>query len=235
MPRTSSTVNSKLLCNLLLPSTTAHSDLNLTHASRDWNPRPSGSGTATRTRSYSQLPALLEDFSKSVQAPRTLGQDLEVQQTFDFTLCNLSALEDCRQIFTSATFAVSLFFDDSSTVSWHNSGRRRCSITFLRAVFSALICDVKSSSDHCPARFPSLLALVWVIFLNLLLNYSEFWGHNVASEVLVILVQLLGVHRLAHTFLLLPLLVTLLEHVCSMRPAFRLHAVFSTALVLCAT
>ena len=32
-------------------------------------------------------------------------------------LCNLSALEDCRQIFTSVTFAVTLSFDVSSSDS----------------------------------------------------------------------------------------------------------------------
>ena len=52
---------------------------------------------------------------------------------------------------------------------------------------------------------------------------------------LVLLIQLLGVRRLARTFLLLLLLATLLAHVCSMRPATRLHAVFLTALVLSAT
>ena len=47
---------------------------------------------------------------------------------------------------------------------------------------------------------------------------------------LVHLVLLLGVRRLVRTLLLLPLLATLLVHVRSMRLAFRLDAVFSTAL-----
>ena len=37
---------------------------------------------------------------------------------------------------------------------------------FLRAVFSSTICDVTSSSVHCSANFPSLLALALVIFLT---------------------------------------------------------------------
>ena len=71
--------------------------------------------------------------------------------------------------------------------------------------------------------------------LDMLLSCSEFSGHCVASEVLVLLIQLLGVRRLARTFLLLSLLATQLAHVCSMRPAIRLHAVFLTALVLSGT
>ena len=56
-------------------------------------------------------------------------------------------------------------------------------------------------------------------------------GHSVASEVLVLLVQLLGVLRLARALLVLPLLATLLAHVRSMRLALRLRAVFSSVLV----
>ena len=71
--------------------------------------------------------------------------------------------------------------------------------------------------------------------LDLLLSCSEFSGNGVASELLVLLIQLLGVRRLARTFLLLPLFATLLAHVCSMRPVFRLHAVLSTALLFSVT
>ena len=62
-------------------------------------------------------------------------------------------------------FAVSLSFDVSSSDSQHGFGRRICSISFLRAVSSSTICDVTSSSVHCTAHFPSLLALALVIFL----------------------------------------------------------------------
>ena len=88
--------------------------LEIRGVSRHPNPSSSGSDTATRARSYSQLPALLEFLSKSVQAPGTL---------VDFTLCNLTTLEDCRQIFTSVIFAVSLSFDVSSSDSHLRSGR----------------------------------------------------------------------------------------------------------------
>ena len=81
----------------------------------------------------------------------------------------------------------------------------------------------------------SLLVLALGHLLDLLLRCSEFSRHGVASELLVLLIQLLSVHHLARTFLLLPLLATLLAHVCSMRPVFRLHAVFSTALVFSVT
>ena len=69
--------------------------------------------------------------------------------------------------------------------------------------------------------------------LDLLLSCSELSGNGVESEVL--LIQLLGVRRLARTFLLLPLFATLLAHLCSVRSVFRLHAVFSTALVFSVT
>ena len=75
-----------------------------------------------------------------------------------------------------------------------------------------MICDVTSSSVHCSAKFPSLQALVCKFpcspgfdpghLLDLLLRCSEFLGHDVASEVFVLLVQLLGVRRLARTLLL---------------------------------
>ena len=105
-----------------------------------------------------------------------------------------------------------------------------------------MICDVTSSSVQCSANFPSLQALVCKFpcspgfdpghLLDLLLSCFEFLGHDVASEVFVLLVDILGVRRLVSTLLLLSLLATLPVHVCSMRPAFSLQAVFSTALVL---
>ena len=60
-------MNSNLLCHLFLPSTSPTYDSWLTRL-------------ATRIL-YSQLPALPEVLSRSVQAPRTPGQDLEVRQT----------------------------------------------------------------------------------------------------------------------------------------------------------
>ena len=137
-----------------------------------------------------------------------------------FVTCLLfKVVGESTTIFTSATFAVSLSFDASSSDSLLSSGR---------AVFSSMICDVVSSSVHCSANV--LRSWLWPgHLLDLLLSCSEFSGHGVALEVLVLLIQLLGVRRLARTFLLLPLCATLLAHVCSMRPVFRLHVVFSTA------
>ena len=63
--------------------------------------------------------------------------------------------------------------------------------------------------------------------LDLLLRCSELSGSGVTSKILVLLIQLLGVRRLARTLLLLPLFATLLAHICSVRSVFRLHAVFS--------
>ena len=116
--------------------------------------------------------------------------------------------------------ASSSFRSVSSSDSQLGFGRRICSISFLRAVFSSTICDVTSSSVHCSAHFPSLLALALVIFLTCC------WAVLNSRDM---------VSRLARTFLRLPLLATLLAHVCSMRPAILLHAVFLTALVLSAT
>ena len=54
----------------------------MAHASRNQNPRKSVcSGSVTRACSYSQLPALPEVLSRSVQAHRTPGQDLKVRRT----------------------------------------------------------------------------------------------------------------------------------------------------------
>ena len=70
---------SKLLCNLLLPATSASCD---SHGSRvSQSDSSSTSGSVTRAHSYSQLPALLEVVSKSFHTHRTPGQDLEVRQT----------------------------------------------------------------------------------------------------------------------------------------------------------
>ena len=66
-------------------------------------------------------------------------------------------------------------------------------------------------------------------------NVGTSFGTGVASEVLVLLIQLLGVRRLARTLLLFSLLATLPTHVCSMRPVFRFHALFSTALTFSVT
>ena len=94
---------------------------------------------------------------------------------------------------------------------------------------SSIICDVTSSSVHCSANFPSLQALVCKFpcspgpghLLDLLLSFSEFLGHDVASEVFVLLVQLLGVRRL--TLLLLSLLAYLCMSVpCVLLSVFKL-------------
>ena len=85
-----------------------HRDSNLTHASRN--------GILIHWALALPL-ELIHTLGFQLQAPRTLA---------DFTLCNLSALEDCRQIFTSATFAGSLSFDVSSSDSQLGFGRRIC-------------------------------------------------------------------------------------------------------------
>ena len=94
-----------------------------------------------------------------------------------------------------------------------------------------MICDVVSSSDPLLSNFPFAPGFGPDPLFDLLLNCSEFSKHGVASEVLVLLIQLLGVRRLVRNILLLTLLATPVTHVCYMRPVFRLHAVFSTALV----
>ena len=125
--RTSSTVNSRLLFNLLHPSSTP---------CYFWLTRLAiriffciCSGSVTRACSYSHVPALPEVFVKECSSFSHSWSRSQSSSNIGFTLGNLSALEDCRRIFTSATLAVSLSFDDSNSDSLLGSKRRICSIS----------------------------------------------------------------------------------------------------------
>ena len=142
-------------------------------------------------------------------------------------LCNLSALEDCRQIITSVTCCDTFFrrFEFRFLACF-------CATHLFNFLFGSCLllnylrchvffCSLFRKFSFAPGFGPGHL-------LDLLLNCSEFSGHGVASEVLFFSSNFLAFVDWRALFCYYLCLGRYLRMSAPLRPAIRLHAVILT-------